>query len=68
MIKILTTTQHNLLRRCDGGLRLWEVGIEQQALLAELRVLSQLGLVTFDEARGFELSVDGESWLIDKGR
>jgi hypothetical protein len=68
MIKILTAAQHNLLRRCDGGLRIWEIGPERDALLVGLRVLSQLGLVALDETQGFELTAEGEAWLIDKDR
>ena len=68
MTKTLTLAQRNLLRRCDGGLRLWEIGAQRAALLVELNLLSQLRLVSLDEARGWELTSEGEAWLIDEGR
>ena len=64
----LTLAQQKLLRRCDGGLRVWEVGAERSALLVELLVLSHLGLVAFDEIPGYELTAAGEAWLIARDR
>jgi hypothetical protein len=68
MTKTLTLAQRTLLRRCDGGLRLWEVGAERAALLVELNLLSHLRLVSLDESLGWDLTSDGEAWLVDEGR
>lgn len=34
------------------------------SLLAQLNVLKQLGLVSFDEFPGYETTVGGEAWLL----
>ena len=60
----LTPVQCTLLRRCSGGLRVWEVGSALQALRAQLDILKQLDLVVFDEATGFETTAAGEAWLL----
>jgi len=63
MIKSLTPAQMRILRRCSNGLRVWERGVPLDALLAELDVLCQLGLVMHDEATGFELTPMGAHCL-----
>ncbi len=68
MIPTLTPSQQTLLRRCDGGLRLWEVGAKRAALLADLSVLTHLRFVSFDDDLGYELTAEGEAWLIDASR
>ena len=67
MNRSLTAAQQQLLRRCEGGLRVWETGADLATLLADLGVLYRLGLVTSDEQRGYEPSVQGESLLTTLG-
>ena len=64
MIRSLTSTQLKILRRCTGGLRVWEVGVELKMLLAELLALRQLDLVAFDETHGYGLTPQGEACLL----
>lgn len=61
----LTTAQSLLLRRCSGGLRIWESGADRQSLLVQLNALQQLGLVAFDESAGYETTAGGEAWLLE---
>lgn len=68
MIPSLTTTQLNLLRRCDGGLRVWESGAALDALRADLAILLRLALVAADEWRGYELTPTGEACLVRQAR
>ena len=63
MIKSLTDSQLGILARCRNGLRVWERGVAFDALLAELRALVRLGLVSHDEATGFELTPAGAECL-----
>lgn len=63
MINSLTPTHLQLLRRCDGGLRLWESGDARKAVLAELDVLSRLGVVMFEEGNGYVLTPLGDATL-----
>ncbi len=67
MIQKLTPFQSTLLRRCDGGLRVWEAGEQLVALKAELAVLCELGLVSFDDDGGYQLTAAGDSSLIKAG-
>lgn len=60
----LNPSQLTLLRRCSGGLRVWETGAAFVALRAELDALCRLELVRFEEGRGFETSAAGEAWLV----
>ena len=55
--------QQNLLRRSDGGLRLFETGTALTRVLADLNVLLRFDLVSFDETRGYELTRLGEERL-----
>lgn len=64
MNQFLTPEQLVILRRCNGGLRVWEVASDLAALLAELNVLRQLDLVRFDDTRGYEVTAAGEAWLV----
>lgn len=64
MIESLTAAQLTLLRRCHGGLRLFETGAPLKALLDDLAVLDRLELVVRDETRGYELTPQGERCLI----
>lgn len=64
MIQSLTRPQLILLRRCDGGLRVWETGPALAALMAEVARLRDLGLVVLDEARGYQLTPQGEACLV----
>lgn len=64
MIQSLTRNQLILLRRCDGGLRVWETGAALSALMAEVALLRELGLVAHDEARGYELTPAGEACIV----
>ena len=64
MIQSLLRHQVDALRRCDGGLRVWETGEALSALLAEVALLCQLGLVERDETRGYELTPAGEACLL----
>ncbi len=61
----LNPAQLTILRRCSGGLRVWETGPALAVLLAELDTLRQLRLVNYEEGRGFETSAAGEAWLIE---
>lgn len=64
MTDSLTLAQLNLLRRCDGGLRVFESGAALTALQADLGVLVRLGLVAADDASGYGLTAQGERWLV----
>jgi hypothetical protein len=64
MIQSLTRNQLILLRRCDGGLRVWETGRALSALMAEVALFRDLGLVSLDEVRGHELTHRGEACLV----
>ena len=64
MNPFLTREQLLVLRRCSGGLRVWEVGSDLQALLAELDILRRHKLVSFDERLGYEATPAGEAWLM----
>lgn len=64
MIHSLTPRQLNLLRRCDGGLRVWETGADLRALMAEVELLRELELVWLDEPRGYELTATGDACLV----
>jgi hypothetical protein len=64
MIQSLTKDQLILLRRCDGGLRVWETGAALAALMVEVAALRDLRLVCLDEARGYELTPRGEACLV----
>ena len=64
MLHNLTPAQLNLLRRCDGGLRIWETGADHIKLMADLALLSQLQLVVADRNLGYELTPSGEAHLI----
>ncbi len=68
MIQSLSKQQLNLLRRCDGGLRVWESGRALESLLVDLGVLCHLKLVLRDEVRGYELTAAGEALLARLGR
>lgn len=61
----LTPAQLNLLRRCSGGLSMWEVGEDRIAVVAQLVALCQLRLVCFDEQSGYDTTAAGEAWLAD---
>ncbi len=61
----LTPRQLIVLRRCSGGLRVWEIGNAFTTLLAELNILCKLQLVIFQEGRGFETTASGEAWLVE---
>ena len=63
MIKSLTDAQLRILARCRNGLRVWERGPAFDALLAELRALDRLGLVSHDEATGYGLTPVGAECL-----
>lgn len=63
----LNSTQAGVLRRCRGGLRVWEIGAERAALWAELADLCRLGLVRFDETSGYETTPAGDAWLAESG-
>jgi hypothetical protein len=63
MIRTLTAAQLGILRRSRSGLRVWEEGGALAALQAELRTLLDLGLVTYDEAFGYQIAPQGESCL-----
>ncbi len=60
----LSATQARILRRCSGGLRVWESGEDLARLKAELDILQALGLVSFDETEGHETTARGEAWLV----
>lgn len=64
----LTASQLILLRRCDGGLRVFETGPALTALLADLAVLNELRLVVANDANGHELTPSGEICLTRLGR
>jgi hypothetical protein len=59
----LTPVQLLVLRRCSGGLRVWEVGADLKTLMVELTALCLLRLVSFDEGRGYQTTSAGEAWL-----
>jgi hypothetical protein len=59
----LTPVQLLILRRCSGGLRVWEAGADLKPLLSELATLCRLELVSFDVGRGYETTSAGEAWL-----
>lgn len=61
----LTPAQAVLLRRCSGGLRVWEVGGALQSLHVQLDILRLLDLVSYDESSGFETTPTGEAWLVE---
>ena len=63
MIKSLTLSQLNLLRRCRTGLRVWELGAELAAVLTQLQAFRELQLVTHDDDAGYELTPLGEDTL-----
>ena len=63
MIRSLNAQQLLILRRCDGGLHVWETGPALEALLAELEVLRHWKLVSFDETSGYETTPAGDAWL-----
>jgi hypothetical protein len=64
MIQSLTRNQLIVLRRCDGGLRVWETGAALAQLMAEVATLQQLQLLSWDGARGYELTPRGEASLL----
>jgi hypothetical protein len=64
MNRFLTRSQLALLRRCDGGLRVWELAADLAALQAELNLLRELQLISFDEASGYETTMQGETCLV----
>lgn len=64
MIDTLTSAQLNLLRRCDGGLRVFESGPALATLLVDVHALVRLMLVQLDEDRGYELTAAGEALLV----
>ena len=64
MIRSLTAVQLSILRRSRSGLRVWEEAGALAALLAELRVLADLGLVEHDEAFGFRTTPQGDACLV----
>ncbi len=61
---ILNPVQIHVLRRCAGVLRVWETGHDRSELLIHVEVLVELGMVKFDDARGYETTPAGEHWLV----